>query len=56
MKKTYIQPATFMVKVALQQMIANSFDPTNGSGGGSKGVYSSGQLSRGNNSDWDDEE
>lgn len=49
MKKIYIEPKTMIVKVELQQMIAESL-----------GVYgttdNNTMLSREGNSDWDDED
>ena len=51
MKKTYMHPTTSIVRVETQQMIAESVTVN-----GSKTISNSNQiLSRGRNSDWDDE-
>ena len=54
MKKTYMIPTTSIVRVETQQMIADSLKVN---GDGSKTISNSNQiLSRGRNSDWDDED
>jgi hypothetical protein len=52
MKKTYMIPTTSIVRVETQQMIAGTMTVD-----GTKTISNSNQiLSRGRNSDWDDED
>ena len=57
MKKQYINPTTVTIKVETQNHMLFGSDTGEGTknGGGNKGDYSSGQLSRESGA-WDDEE